>query len=207
MLRRHGIRENYGKACGAGGWVFFGEHWRRYGFCRKYAPTRPIRGQMVALRRKNFHLQRVLRSERGYLIPRADGRVVAGSTIEDVGFDKEVTAGERREILATALELCPRLAEAEIVDSWSGLRPGTPDDLPILGPTEIEGLILATGHYRNGILLAPVTARLVREWITSGRTTFGAEAFSPSRFREASERTIPERRLRRKVPLNFRSII
>ena len=151
---------------------------------KKSALTRPIRGQMVALRRKNFHLQRVLRSERGYLIPRADGRVVAGSTIEDVGFDKEVTAGGTQEILATALELCPRLAEAEIVDSWSGLRPGTPDDLPILGPTEIEGLILATGHYRNGILLAPVTARLVREWITSGRTTFGAEAFAPSRFRE-----------------------
>jgi glycine/D-amino acid oxidase-like deaminating enzyme len=78
--------------------------------------------------------------------------------------------------------LCPGLAGAEIVETWCGLRPGTPDDLPILGPTDVEGLWIASGHYRNGILLAPVTAKLLREWITAGRANFDARAFSPLRF-------------------------
>jgi glycine oxidase len=145
-------------------------------------PTRPVRGQMLALRREGFRLQRVLRSERGYLVPRADGRVVAGSTTEDAGFEKKVTAAGMLQILAVALELCPALGGAEIVEAWSGLRPGTPDALPILGPTKMEGLIAATGHYRNGILLAPVTARLVRQWIIAGKPNFDVTPFSPLRF-------------------------
>ncbi len=83
------------------------------------------------------------------------------------------------------IELCPDLAEAEILETWSGLRPGTPDDLPILGFAGTENLILATGHYRNGILLAPITAKLVRDWLIHGRTSFDTQAFSPSRFRSA----------------------
>jgi glycine oxidase len=146
------------------------------------APTRPVRGQMLALRPDAPILRRVLRSERGYLVPRRDGRVVAGSTSEEAGFEKRVTPEGMRKILDAALELCPSLARAEIVETWSGLRPGTPDDLPILGPTDVEGLLIATGHYRNGILLAPVTAKLVREWIVKGRTDFNAAAFSPLRF-------------------------
>jgi glycine oxidase len=149
----------------------------------RYAPTRPVRGQMLALRPpEGLQLRRVLRSERGYLVPRKDGRVVAGSTKEDAGFEKIVTAAGIRKILDAALELCPGLESAEIVENWSGLRPGTPDDLPILGATDIDGLMIATGHYRNGILLAPVTAKLVREWITNGRSTFDAKPFSPLRF-------------------------
>jgi len=148
----------------------------------RYAPTRPVRGQMLALRPDGVRLRRVLRSERGYLVPRRDGRIIAGSTSEEAGFEKRVTAGGMRRILDNALELVPGLADAEIVETWSGLRPGTPDDLPILGPTDIEGLIIATGHYRNGILLAAVTSKLVGEWVTTGRTSFDAQAFSPLRF-------------------------
>ena len=148
-------------------------------------PTRPVRGQMLALRHDSFRLNRVLRSERGYLVPRRDGRIVAGSTKEEAGFEKRVTAAGIRKVLDAAIELCPSLAAAEIVETWSGLRPGTPDDLPILGPTDIAGLSIATGHYRNGILLAPITAKLIREWIVRGRTDFNTAAFSPLRFDRA----------------------
>jgi glycine oxidase len=155
-------------------------------FFARFAPTRPVRGQMMAFRRDGPGLRRVLRSEHGYLVPRTDGRIVAGSTSEDAGFEKRVTPEGLQKIRDAALELFPELANAEVIETWSGLRPGTPDDLPILGPTELEGLLIATGHYRNGILLAPVTAKLVREWImdghTSGPADFDAEAFSPLRF-------------------------
>jgi glycine oxidase len=149
--------------------------------------TRPVRGQMLALRQTHLTLRHVLRSERGYLVPRSDGRIVAGSTSEDAGFHKGVTADGIRKIVEAGLELCADLGAAEILETWSGLRPGTPDDLPILGLTNMEGLILATGHYRNGILLAPVTAKLIKEWVIDGRTTFNTEAFSPLRF-ESTER-------------------
>jgi glycine oxidase len=148
----------------------------------QYVPTRPVRGQMVALRPKGINLRHVLRSERGYIVPRRDGRVVAGSTLEDAGFDKHVTPAGLQQILSATLELAPALGDAEVLETWAGLRPGTPDDLPILGPTGIEGLLVATGHYRNGILLAPITAKLLREWITSGKTSFETEIFSPLRF-------------------------
>ncbi len=148
----------------------------------QYAPTRPVRGQMLALRPNGASLRRVLRSERGYLVPRRDGRIVAGSTSEEAGFEKSVTPEGRKKILDAALELFPGLVGAELVETWSGLRPGTPDDLPILGPTGVEGLLVSTGHYRNGILLAAVTAKLLRDWIVDGRTSFDAAAFSPLRF-------------------------
>ena len=151
----------------------------------RYAPTRPVRGQMVALRSDRVNVRRVLRSEHGYLVPRDDSQLIAGSTTENVGYEKGVTAGGVEQILHAALKIAPRLAEAAIVETWSGLRPGTPDHLPILGPTDLEGLLIATGHYRNGILLAPVTARLVREWITEGNTPLAVEGFSPMRFVEA----------------------
>jgi glycine oxidase len=151
----------------------------------RYVPTRPVRGQMMALRSDAVRLRRVLRSEKGYLVPRRDGRIVAGSTSEEVGFENRVTPAGLRQVFNAAVELCPGLAGAEVLETWSGLRPGTPDDLPILGPTDMSGLLIATGHYRNGILLAPVTAKLIREWIVDGRTTFNAEAYSPLRFSAA----------------------
>ncbi len=155
----------------------------------RYAPTRPVRGQMVALLAPKTLISRVLRSERGYIVPRDAGRpqkLVAGSTLENAGFEKSVTPGGMKQILDAALELVPELANAAIIETWSGLRPDTPDHLPVLGPTDLEGLVIATGHYRNGILLAPVTAKLIREWLTDGRTSIACENFSPMRFLEAA---------------------
>jgi glycine oxidase len=151
----------------------------------RYAPVRPVRGQMIALRSESVKLQRVLRSQRGYLVPRPDGRIIAGSTLEDAGFVKQVTPEGIRRILDSAVELAPALVDAEIVEQWAGLRPDTPDHLPIIGPTEMNGLVMATGHYRNGILLAPVTAKIVRDWIVNGKAEFSAENFSPLRFTAA----------------------
>jgi glycine oxidase len=151
---------------------------------RDFAPTRPVRGQMLALRPKSIGegLKRVVRSERGYLVPRSDGRIVAGSTSEEAGFEKQVTASGLRKILDASLEMCPALGSAEVVETWSGLRPGTPDDLPVLGQTNTAGLWIATGHYRNGILLAAATAKLFRDWITGANPSFDVERFSPRRF-------------------------
>jgi len=148
----------------------------------RYTPTHPIRGQMLAMRSNKVHLQKVLRSERGYIVPRADGRIIAGSTLENVGFVKDTTPEGLRKIFEAAVALAPALANAEIVETWAGLRPGTPDQLPLIGPTDIPGLLIATGHYRNGILLAPITAKLVREWVVEGKTSFDARRFSPLRF-------------------------
>ena len=157
---------------------------------RQYAPTRPVRGQIVALRPDGSRIQRVLRSQRGYLVPRRrGGQIVAGSTSEEAGFDKRVTAEGIRQILDGALELVPSLGSAEIAETWSGLRPGTPDDLPILGPAHVDGLLIATGHYRNGILLAPITAKLMREWVMMGHASFQTDQFSPRRFHRTSLRS------------------
>ncbi len=154
-----------------------------------YSPTIPVRGQMVALRHCGTPIRHVLRSERGYLVPRgleSPQTVVVGSTIENAGYEKRVTSGGIEKILSAANELAPELAKAEIIETWCGLRPGTPDQLPILGPVDIDGLIFATGHYRNGILLAPITAKLIGEWITERRVSLDWEAFSPLRFPRAN---------------------
>jgi glycine oxidase len=154
----------------------------------RYAPTHPVRGQMIAMRSTKVKLKKVLRSERGYIVPRADGRIIAGSTLENVGFAKNTTPEGLRRIFDAAVALAPALADADIVETWAGLRPATPDQLPIIGPTDIPGLLIATGHYRNGILLAPVTAKLIREWIVEGKTDFSVERFSPLRFSVTSSR-------------------
>lgn len=145
-------------------------------------PTRPVRGQMLALLPRDTTLARAVRSSRGYLVSRSNGWIVAGSTLEEAGFGKHTTAEGLQKIRKVAVDLIPDLASAEIVESWCGLRPGTPDDLPILGPIDIDGVILATGHFRNGILLAPITAQLVKDWIMRARSSIAVDAFSPSRF-------------------------
>jgi glycine oxidase len=150
-----------------------------------YAPVRPARGQMVALRAPKVPVERVLWSERVYIVPRDDGRLVAGSTVEYVGFEKGLTAAGLQEILNAAIEIAPALEDAAIEETWSGLRPDSPDHLPILGPTDLEGFLVATGHFRSGILLAPITAKLIREWITEKNVSVNWEAFSPLRFLEA----------------------
>jgi glycine oxidase len=155
----------------------------------RYAPTRPIRGQLLALESKNLPLGRTLRSSKAYLVPRPNGRIIAGSTLEDAGFEKHVTPAGVRKILDGVLELAPAFANAQLVDAWAGLRPGTPDHLPILGPTDIRGLYMATGHYRNGILLAPATAKLLSRWILGGKPAVDTERFSPLRFSDAKSQS------------------
>src|SRR6267142_1968119 len=147
-----------------------------------YAPVRPAKGQMAALRADDLKMERVLWSEKIYLVPRNDGRILAGATIEYAGFDKRTTAGGIERILSAAIDLAPDLANARIEETWAGLRPDSPNHLPILGPTDIDGLLMATGHFRSGILLTPVTARLVREWITQQRVSEDWDRVSPLRF-------------------------
>lgn len=147
-----------------------------------YAPLRPAKGQMVALRAEDVEIERVLWGEHIYLVPRNDGRILAGATVEYAGFDKRTTAGGIEKILSAAIELAPGLANARIEETWAGLRPDTPDHLPILGPTDMDGLLMATGHFRSGILLTPITARLIREWITEQSVSVDWDRFSPLRF-------------------------
>lgn len=142
----------------------------------------PVRGQMVCLQTTPRALRHLLYSPRGYLVPRRDGRVLAGSTTEEVGFAKEVTAGGIAKILKQTLEIAPVLASAPVIDIWAGFRPRAEDHLPVLGQSAVEGLFYATGHYRNGILLAPITARLIVEAITGNVTSPFLSRFSPQRF-------------------------
>jgi glycine oxidase len=151
-----------------------------------YAPVRPAKGQMAALRADDLKIERVLWSEKIYLVPRNDGRILAGATVEYKGFDKRLTVGGIQRILAAAIELAPALADALVAETWAGLRPDSPDHLPILGPTDLDRLLIATGHFRGGILLTPITARLIREWITLQSVSVDWERFSPMRFVSAS---------------------
>jgi glycine oxidase len=123
----------------------------------------PARGQMIAVRGATALINRVLHSKKCYLIPRKDGRILIGATVEYAGFHKAVTVEGINSLLAAAIEMVPSIRACEVIESWSGLRPDTPDHLPIIGESGIKNLLLATGHFRNGILLAPVTAELITE--------------------------------------------
>jgi glycine oxidase len=155
----------------------------------QYAPVRPAKGQMMALRAEGFNIERVLWSDDVYLVPRNDGRVLAGATVEYVGFDKNVTAGGLQKIITAALQLAPALADAQIEETWAGLRPDSADHLPIIGPTDLDGLLIGTGHFRSGILLAPITAELIREWITTENVSHDWTRLSPMRFGEVARAT------------------
>lgn len=142
----------------------------------------PVRGQMLCFQTSPRLARHVLYSPRGYLVPRLDGRVLAGSTTESAGFAKQVTASGVHAILSHALEISPVLASLEIAGTWAGLRPRAEDDLPVLGPCEIEGLFYATGHYRNGILLAPLTGQLIADAIVGNVISPLLSRFAPNRF-------------------------
>ena len=151
-----------------------------------YAPVFPAKGQMLALRCESVELKRILWLEHKYLVPRKDGRIVAGSTIERTGFDHDVTAGGVQLILREVMKMVPALENARIEETWAGLRPDSPDHLPIIGPTDVDGLLIATGHFRSGVLLAPVTAHMIREWVTTRKVSVDWERVSPMRFLEAT---------------------
>ncbi|HEX2097019.1 MAG TPA: glycine oxidase ThiO [Solirubrobacterales bacterium] len=126
-------------------------------------PVRPVKGQILELRSRDgaAPCERIVCSERVYLVPRPDGRLIVGATVEEQGFDTAVTAGGVHELLREAYRLLPDVAEMELVEAAASLRPGTPDNLPLTGPSPVEGLLWATGHYRNGILLAPLAAEAI----------------------------------------------
>lgn len=149
-------------------------------------PTRPVKGQMVALQMEPARLlTHNVHSPRCYLVPRLGGRVEVGSTVEEVGFNKRVTSGAVEKLLHAALSVLPALQDCSLIETWAGLRPGSPDQHPIVGLTSVEGLLMATGNYRSGLLMAPITAKLVTELIMTGRTPALLEPFSPSRFGRA----------------------
>jgi len=147
-----------------------------------YAPVRPAKGQMISLVCPDAKIERVLWGDEIYLVPRNDGRILAGATVEYSGFDKTLTAGGQRKLLSAAIDLVPAFEHARLEETWAGLRPDSPDHLPILGPADLQGLAIATGHFRSGVLLTPITAKLVREWITLRSAGIEWERFSPMRF-------------------------
>jgi glycine oxidase len=149
-------------------------------------PVRPVKGQVVRLRSADGRplLSRVIRGLEIYLVPRPDGELVLGATMEERGFDTTVTAGAVAELLRAAIELVPSIDDLEWVEARAGLRPGTPDNAPLIGATATEGVVVAAGHHRNGILLTPVTASAVVELLTTGAVPEVAAPFSPTRFAE-----------------------
>jgi glycine oxidase len=146
-------------------------------------PTRPVKGQMLCLASPSPSLLKyVVRSPEVYLIPRSDGRILVGATVEEAGFDKRTDVTTIQRLHRAAVALVPELRNAKILEDWAGLRPGTPDASPILGPTATPGYYVATGHFRDGILLAPVTAQVMAEVITEANCQHDLKAFSPARF-------------------------
>lgn len=149
------------------------------------APVRPRKGQMLYVKPANaMELKHVVRAPEVYIVPRSSGKILIGATVEDVGYDKTVERDVIQKLLNAAARYLPGLESAQILESWAGLRPGTPDDLPILGPSEIPGVFVASGHFRNGILLAPVTAKIMAAVIMGRPAALDISAFSPVRWQQ-----------------------
>lgn len=145
--------------------------------------VRPVRGQMICFDPDERLFRKVIYTPRGYVVPRADGRVLCGATVENKGFDKLITTEGIEKLRHDAAEISPAFSSLGVSDSWAGLRPASPDGLPVLGELpDIKGLVIATGHYRNGILLAPITAEIVADHIARGVRSEFFDIFGPQRF-------------------------
>jgi glycine oxidase ThiO len=146
-------------------------------------PLRPVRGQLLNLAWPGVPLSTILWGPECYIVPRTDGTLLAGATVEDVGFDERTTAAGVRDLLDAVCELVPEAWGASFLGARVGLRPATPDELPAIGPdAEINGLVHASGHYRNGVLLAPITARSIAGWVVDRRRDPVFDLFNPNRF-------------------------
>ncbi|MFF5978475.1 glycine oxidase ThiO [Streptomyces olindensis] len=159
-------------------------------------PVRPVKGQVVRLAMPGRHgpflsrtVRAVVRGSHVYLVPRENGELVIGATSEELGWDTTVTAGGVYELLRDAHELVPGITELPLTETRAGLRPGSPDNAPLLGPTGLDGLLLATGHYRNGVLLTPVTGDAMAHALTTGGLPEEARPFTPKRFSTATALT------------------
>ncbi|WP_022834857.1 glycine oxidase ThiO [Salisaeta longa] len=149
-------------------------------------PIRPVKGQSLQLRMAlPFDMQHVVRGPEAYLAPKSDGRLVVGATSEEMGFDTRVTAGGIYDVLEGAWEVVPGIRELEVEETWAGLRPASRDHAPLLGRAA-PGVVYATGHYRHGILLTPVTAQEVARLVLAGETSEWIEPFAPTRFSSAT---------------------
>ena len=153
-------------------------------------PVRPVKGQMLALQMDPAAplLSHVLWAPKAYLVPRNDGRLLIGATVEEKGFDESLTAGGMLALLEGAWRVLPGIEELPIAETWVGFRPTSRDDAPILGPTAVDGLVVATGHHRNGILLAPTTAEAVATYILTGEMPAAVVPFGAARFAAAPAR-------------------
>ena len=150
-------------------------------------PLAPIRGQMLAFRGTKRLVRHVVMSSAAYVVQRRDGRLIVGSTLERAGFEKALTLDGIHAILSGLCRMSSAFDNCTLIDSWCGLRPFTDGDtMPILGETPVKGLYAATGHFRHGILLAPLTAQVMAELILRGRSTFDLAPFSPGRFAHVS---------------------
>jgi len=147
----------------------------------RHVPTRPVKGQMLAVVGGTV-VRHVIRGREVYVVPRTDGRVLIGATVEEAGFDKRVAPETIQRLHQAAANLIPQLGEAKMLEAWAGLRPATPDGLPILGPTSTPGYFVASGHFRDGILLAPITAKIMADLITGAPGSFDLAPFAPERF-------------------------
>ncbi len=148
-------------------------------------PTRPVKGHMVSLvfpEAGDAVLTHVVRSRWCYILPRSTGKYVVGSTVEPAGFDKSVNTYKVKKLHEAAVRLVPAFKDARMNEAWAGLRPGTPDNLPVLGETSIRNYFACTGHYRDGILLAPVTARAMAQVVGGHNCEWNLKPFSPARF-------------------------
>lgn len=144
--------------------------------------VKPMKGQIISFRYAIPQFRHVIYSPRGYIVPRRDGRILAGSTCEDAGFDATPSASIADSLRVNAAEIAPMLAVSEIADTWAGLRPYTANGMPVFGGiAEVEGLLIATGHYRNGILLAPLTAQLMASKVVDGSDSRFLSIFAPER--------------------------
>lgn len=152
------------------------------------APTRPVKGQMLCVvpvagaHPAGPLIRHTVRSPEVYIIPRSDGRIVMGATVEEAGFDKRVDPDRVQRLHHDAAAVVPEIKHMRVHDAWAGLRPGSPDGLPILGATSLPGYFVSTGHYRDGILLAPVTAQVMTRLLTGRPADFDLTPFSPLRF-------------------------
>jgi glycine oxidase len=147
-------------------------------------PISPVRGQVIAVKSSLPFLRRTVYSYKGYLVPRSDGRIFLGTTAEWAGYDKSVTVEGVQQILSATLKIFPGIKSFPLQSYWAGFRPHCEDGNPVLGATEIEGLFFATGHFRNGLLLAPITAKLLTDLVLNGTTSKLLEGFSPLRFKK-----------------------
>ncbi|MCX4677890.1 glycine oxidase ThiO [Streptomyces sp. NBC_01433] len=162
-------------------------------------PVRPVKGQVLRLTVPPAYapflsrtVRAVVRGSHLYLVPRENGELVVGATSEEMGWDTTVTAGGVYELLRDAHELVPGITELPLTETRAGLRPASPDNAPLLGPTALPGLLLATGHHRNGVLLTPVTGDAMADVLTSGELPEVARPFAPSRFTPTAAAPVPQ---------------